>query len=76
MKEAGHKKTDNKNSKSSNADMLVEELFRNYNVSTELIKKSTDLDELLDTILKEYNDRFDEIPGVDLVNVDQLDDKK
>ena len=76
MKEAGHKKkTDNKNSKSSNDDMLVEELFRNYNVSTELIKKSTDLDELLDTLLKEYNDRFDEIPGVDLVNVDQLDDK-
>ena len=75
MKEAGHKKADKLDSNSLNAEMLVEELFRNYNVSTELIKKSTDLEALLDTILKEYNDRFDEIPGLDLVNVDKLDDK-
>jgi signal transduction histidine kinase len=56
-------------------EMQIEELFRNYNVSTELIKRTTNQQELLDLILEEYIDRLDEIPGVDLVNVDELDFK-
>lgn len=67
------KKMDSENQKSSNLELQVEELFRNYNLSTELIKKSTNHEELVDTILKEYIDRFDEIPGVDLVQVEQTD---
>ncbi len=59
--------------KYSNPDLQIQELFRNYNVSTELIRKSTNLEELLDIILKEYVTRFDEMPGVDLVNVDKMD---
>ena len=50
-------------------DVQMKELFRNYNVSTELIKRTTNQKELIDLILREYIDRFDEIPGVDLVNM-------
>jgi len=62
-------------SKYSNPELQIQELFRNYNISTELIRKSTNLEELLDIILKEYVARFDEMPGVDLVNVDKMDAK-
>ena len=61
--------------KYSNPELQIRELFRNYNINTELIKKTTDLDGLLDLILKEYIDRFDEVPGVDLVKVDEIDEK-
>ncbi|HHM23951.1 MAG TPA: HAMP domain-containing histidine kinase [Bacteroidetes bacterium] len=61
--------------KYSNPELQIQELFRNYNISTELIRKTTNLEELLDLILKEYVDRFEEIPGVDLVNVDKMGEK-
>ncbi len=61
--------------KYSNPELQIKELFRNYNISTELIRKTTNMEELLDLILKEYVDRFDEIPGVDLVNVDKMNDQ-
>jgi|Deesub1362B_J571_1020462.scaffolds.fasta_scaffold03029_4 signal transduction histidine kinase len=61
--------------KYSNPELQIRELFRNYNISTELIRKTTNLEELLDLILQEYIERFDEIPGVDLVNVDKMDNR-
>jgi len=62
-------------SKYANPETQIKELFRNYNISTELIKRSTDFEDLLDLILEEYSNRLDEMPGVDLVNVDKLDQK-
>ena len=59
----------------ADSELQIEELFRNYNVSTELIKRTNNQQELLDLILEEYIDRFEEIPGVDLVNVDEMDFK-
>jgi len=56
-------------------ELQIEELFRNYNVNTELIKRTTNKQELLDLILEEYISRFDEIPGLDLVNLNELDFK-
>ena len=55
--------------KQPDPEVQMKELFRNYNVSTELIKRTTNQKELLDLILREYIDRFEEIPGEDLVNV-------
>ena len=49
----------------------IKELFRNYNVSTKLLKHTTNHKELIDLILEEYLNRLNEIPGVDLVNVDK-----
>jgi len=46
--------------------MRIEELFRNYNVSTEMIKRTPNLHDLLDMVLLEYIKRLDEIPGKDL----------
>ena len=55
--------------KQPDPEVQMKELFRNYNVSTELIKRTTNQKELLDLILREYIDRFEEIPGEDLVNM-------
>ncbi len=74
MKEMDNMKVNGLRSKHPNPELQIEELFRNYDISTELIKKSTNLEELLDSILTEYIDRFDEIPGLDLVKVDQIDE--
>ena len=52
--------------KYADPEMRIEELFRNYNVSTEMIKRTPNLHELLDLVLLEYIKRLDEIPGKDL----------
>ncbi len=44
----------------------LEELCRLYNVSLDLIERTTTRDELVDRILEEYVLRFEEIPGTDL----------
>ena len=49
-------------------NLRMEELFRNYNLSLELIKNVTNSQDLLDLILREYLDRFDELPGKDFVH--------
>jgi len=60
--------------KYSNVDLRIEELCRNYKVSTDLIRKATNLKEFLDSILKEYIDRLEEIPGKNLVESNKLSD--
>jgi signal transduction histidine kinase len=75
MENAVQMKLDKWRTKYGNSEVQIKELFRNYNINTELIKKTTDLEGLLDLILKEYVDRFDEVPGVDLVKVDDMDEK-
>ncbi|NOY79084.1 MAG: HAMP domain-containing histidine kinase [Calditrichaeota bacterium] len=52
--------------KYADPEMRIEELFRNYNVSTEMIKRTPNLHDLLDLVLLEYIKRLDEIPGKDL----------
>ncbi len=54
--------------KYADPEMKIEELFRNYNVSTELIKRTPNLNNLLDRMLLEYIKRLDEIPGKDLAH--------
>jgi len=49
-------------------ELRMKELFRNYNLSLELIKNVTNSQDLLDLILREYLDRFDELPGKDFVH--------
>lgn len=52
-------------------NLRLEELFRNYNISLDLIKKTTNKEELLENILDEYINRFNEIPKTNLIAVDQ-----
>lgn len=49
----------------------LQELCRLYNVSLDLIERTTTRDELIDRILDEYIFRFEEIPGTDLVEEKQ-----
>jgi len=51
----------------SKIGLRLRELFRNYEVSLELIQNAKNPDELLDQILDEYIKRLDEIPGTDLL---------
>jgi signal transduction histidine kinase len=51
----------------SKVGLRLRELFRNYELSLELIQNAKNPDELLDQILEEYIKRFDEIPGTDLM---------
>ena len=60
--------------KNDDYEMQINELFRNYNISTELIRQTNNQDELLDMILKEYIDRFNELPGVDFVDFEDLEE--
>ncbi|HFE52557.1 MAG TPA: HAMP domain-containing histidine kinase, partial [Bacteroidetes bacterium] len=53
--------------------LQLEELFRNYDVSLDLIPKATMPDELIDRILDEYIGRFEEIPGQDVLSLHQGD---
>lgn len=52
--------------KYADPEMRIDELFRNYNISTELIKRTPSLHDLFDRVLLEYIKRLDEIPGKDL----------
>ncbi len=54
--------------KYADPELKIEELSRNYNVSTELIKRTPNLNSLLDRMLLEYIKRLDEIPGKDLAH--------
>ena len=56
----------NKKPENSKVDLRLEELFRNYELSLELISNAKNPDELLDQILEEYIKRLDEIPATDL----------
>lgn len=58
--------TKNKTEKSK-IDLRLSELFRNYELSLELIQNAKNPDELLDQILEEYIKRLDEMPGTDLM---------
>ncbi len=66
---------DNRQTPYADPELQIKELFRNYNVSTELLKHTTNHKELVDLILEEYLNRLDEIPGVDFVNVDKVENR-
>ena len=68
MDDSFEEKMQNWRKKYTDPEMRIEELFRNYNVSTELIKRTPNLHELLDRVLIEYIKRLDEIPGKDLAH--------
>ncbi len=51
--------------------LRLEELFRNYNVSLDLIPKETNPEALIDRVLDEYIARFEEIPGEDVISLHQ-----
>lgn len=74
MKSSLQLKKDPWHGKTNDYELQIDELFRNYNVSTELIKRTNNQDELLDMILEEYVDRFDELPGVDFVEVGDMEE--
>ncbi len=68
MDDSFEEKMQNWRKKYTDPEMRIEELFRNYNVSTELIKRTPNLHEFLDRVLLEYIKRLDEIPGKDLAH--------
>ncbi|MBN1349987.1 HAMP domain-containing histidine kinase [candidate division KSB1 bacterium] len=72
----GHEKSlDNKHAASDKEalELRLKELFRNYEVSLDLIKNATNREQLIDRILEEYMKRLSEIPQTDLVAVAEAD---
>ncbi len=76
MKSTLQLKLDNRQTQYVDPELQIKELFRNYNVSTKLLKHTTNHKELIDLILEEYLNRLDEIPGVDFVNVDKVKNRR
>ena len=74
MKKQFHEKTEEWALERKKIELEIRELSRNYNISLELIEKTTNKQELIEAILNEYIVRLNEIPDTDINKLHQQDE--